>query len=268
MKKKVVSIVLGFMLPLLSCYSQSTNKKDSNANSAAVENFIGKLMSNKQDTSKKVEGTHANPGAVEKNNVITVSSNGKAYRSCPDNHHPHQIDLGLPSGTKWACCNVDASSPKDNGGYYAWGEIKEKRTYNRKTYIHFDCSNETFHNLGKDIAGTKYDVAHVKWGGGWHMPTQSQILELLNNTTSKWTSEYGVRGIMITGSNGGTIFLRAAGYYCYWEHLSAGSYGRYWSSTLYEGDKNTACDLYFKNGSVGWGYSDRYYGRPVRPVAP
>ena len=178
------------------------------------------------------------------------------------------IDLGLPSGTKWACCNVDASSPKDNGGYYAWGEIKEKRTYNWKTYIHFDCSNETFHNLGKDIAGTKYDVAHVKWGGGWHMPTQSQILELLNNTTSKWTSEYGVRGIMIMGSNGGTIFLRAAGYYCYWEHLSAGSYGRYWSSTLYEGDKNTACDLYFKNGSVGWGYSDRYYGRPVRPVAP
>lgn len=268
MKKKVVSIVLGFMLPLLSCYSQSTNKKDSNANSAAVENFIGKLMSNKQDTSKKVEGNHANSAALE-NNIArnNANSKGKAYLPCPDNNHPHQIDLGLPSGTKWACCNVGASTPEGYGGHYAWGETKEKKVYDWNTYIHWDGSKKTFHNLGRDIAGTKYDVAHVKWGGGWHMPTLAQIKELLDNTTSEWTSEKGVAGRKFTGSNGGTIFLPAAGKRWGSGLGSAGYSGDYWSSTLNEGNENYACHLYFFDvGAAHWDFSNRGNGQSVRPV--
>ena len=57
-------------------------------------------------------------------------------QSCPDDNHPHAIDLGLPSGTKWACCNVGATTPEENGGYYAWGETEEKELYDISTYIY------------------------------------------------------------------------------------------------------------------------------------
>lgn len=287
-KNKFIAIVLAFMLPLLSCYSQSNNKKvdktlsnqqdtskkdeANKANSAVVSSFIGKLMSNKQDTSKKVEGNHANSAAVE-NNIApnNAISRGKAYRSCPDNNHPHQIDLGLPSGTKWACCNVGASTPEGYGGYYAWGETKEKKVYDWSTYIHCDGSKGTYHNLGRDIAGTKYDVAHVKWGGDWHMPTLTQIEELFDNTTSKWTSENGVKGRKYTGSNGGLIFLPAAGFRCDSEHYRVGEGGKYRSSSLNE---STEC-----NGCIAWSlgffssydhrvYDHRECGSSVRPVTP
>ena len=109
---------------------------------------------------------------------------------CPDDHHPHQIDLGLPSGTKWACCNVGADKPEAYGGYYAWGETEEKDVYNDVTYqystgedgngdgyyddYHVETSFDVYgvwQSLGDDIAGSQYDVAQVKWGGDWQMPT-------------------------------------------------------------------------------------------------
>ena len=102
---------------------------------------------------------------------------------CPDDNHPHMIDLGLPSGTKWACSNVDddatKQSPTNYGSYYAWGETKEKKVYDWSTYIHCDGTLETCHDIGSDIGGTQYDVAHVKWGGNWQMPTRKQIEELI-----------------------------------------------------------------------------------------
>ena len=61
----------------------------------------------------------------------------ESYLSCPDNHHPHLINLGLPSGTLWACCNVGATTPEGSGGYYAWGETEEKSEgYDWKNYIY------------------------------------------------------------------------------------------------------------------------------------
>lgn len=82
------------------------------------------------------------------------------------------VDLGLPSGTKWASCNVGATKPEEPGGYYAWGETEEKDYYAPSTYIHCDGAyNPLFYDLGSDISGTEYDVAHVKWGGKWCMPT-------------------------------------------------------------------------------------------------
>ena len=88
-------------------------------------------------------------------------------QSCPDDNHPHAIDLGLPSGTKWACCNVGTTTPEGYGGYYAWGETEEKEIYDWTTYIHCDGSMETCHDLGSDIAGSEYDVAHVQWGSNF-----------------------------------------------------------------------------------------------------
>ena len=128
-------------------------------------------------------------------------------QSCPDEHHPHMIDLGLPSGTKWACCNVGADKPEANGGYYAWGETEEKTIYNWSTYIHCDGEDMTCHDLGNDIAGTQYDVAHVKWGDSWVMPSLKQVEELKKYCTAGWDKVNGVKGVMfISKINGNSFF--------------------------------------------------------------
>lgn len=192
----------------------------------------------------------------------------KAYAKCPDGNHPHLIDLGLPSGTKWACCNVGASKPEARGGYYAWGETEEKSVYNRDTYLYVygsDWSDCVY--IGTEISGTKYDVAHVKWGAPWRMPTLTEIRELMSNCTREWTQLNGVDGIRVTGSNGNSVFLPAAG--SRWgESLDFdGSRGHYWSGTLYSNTGISAHDLYFDLGDWAGGCDVRYNGLSVRPVA-
>ena len=194
-----------------------------------------------------------------------------------EDKHPHMIDLGLPSGTKWACCNVGASSPEDYGGYYAWGETEEKSNYTPLTYKYYlgDLDSDGYYydsneyqNIGS-ISGTSYDVAHVKWGGSWRMPTLDEIKELFNKCSWEWTSVNGVSGQKVTGPNGNSIFLPAAGVRDGTEVFGRGSYGYYWSGTLYED---------FSSGAYGFDFSfvgsedhdldvgDRGFGHPVRPV--
>lgn len=123
---------------------------------------------------------------------------------CPDDKHPHMIDLGLPSRTMWACCNVGSPTPEQAGGYYAWGETNTKATYGVNNYRYPG-------HIG-DIAGTEYDVAHTQWGDSWRMPTSEQMYELLCNTNKKWSTYNGVEGYKFTGRNGNSIFIPAAGY--------------------------------------------------------
>ena len=191
----------------------------------------------------------------------------QSYLTCPDDNHPHLIDLGLPSGTKWACCNVGANKPEEYGGYYAWGEVQEKGVYNWDTYQHCNSSDDCLF-LGDDIAGTQYDVARVKWGNDWQMPTYDQMVELLNNTTFTWTSKNGVEGGLFTGSNGGTIFLPAAGDHWYEQDFdNAGWCGAYWLSTQDPWYSNQADGFGFGSFDQLWGYcTDRYVGQSVRPV--
>ena len=194
---------------------------------------------------------------------------------CPDSNHPHLIDLGLPSGTKWACCNVGASSPEQYGGYYAWGETSEKSVYYYETYKYFDYAayqngkdwSDCFQSLGSDIAGTSYDVAHVKWGGKYRMPSYDQCKELVNKCSYKWTTLNGINGGQFTGPSGGTIFMPAAG--DRWDDGldDAGSYGYYWSSTQGPSPSYNACHLYFRSGYADYYYWHRYGGHSVRPVA-
>ncbi len=177
------------------------------------------------------------------------------------------VDLGLPSGTKWACCNVGASSPEEYGNYYAWGETETKEIYNWSTYIHCDGSGETCYEIGHDIQGTQYDVARVKWGGEWMMPTRTQIQELLDNCTHEWTTMNGVNGRRFTGPNGDNIFLPAAGARNEGSLLSAGKSGCYWSSSRLNSDYMCAEELGF-NSAYAWGGDSytRNNGRSVRPV--
>ena len=180
------------------------------------------------------------------------------------------IDLGLPSGTKWANMNMGATSPEEYGSYYAWGETEEKKVYDRSTYIYCDGTYDTYHNLGSDISGTQYDVAHVKWGGNWRMPTIEQIRELLLHSKQEWTELNGVAGTRFKSKiNGNSIFLPAAGYRWDGGLYFACSEGEYWSSTRSpsDADADCACHLFFYSGSVTWNYYARYYGFTVRPVS-
>ena len=186
--------------------------------------------------------------------------------SCPDDNHPHAIDLGLPSGTKWACCNVGAYKPDVYGGYYAWGETEEKEIYDWATYIHCDGTMETCHDIGSDIAGTEYDVAHIQWGGSWVMPSQEQILELVNKCSFSWVKTNGLRGALFTGPGGGTIFLPEADFR--WNEFLECSMpgGYYWSSTLSPKNSNNAYRLCFDSWGGSGGGEYRGIGLTVRPI--
>ncbi len=190
------------------------------------------------------------------------TTTSRAYTTCPDNNHPHIIDLGLPSGTKWACCNVDANKPEDYGGYYAWGETSTKTEYSSSNYRYDQV------NLGNDISGTQYDVAHVKWGGKWQMPTKEQINELDDNCKYEWTTLNGVKGGKFTGPNGNSIFLPAAG--GRWGGELYDGYGRYWSSTQTPpsplGFPLGAYYLGSYSGITDCSSDHRGHGRSVRPV--
>lgn len=190
------------------------------------------------------------------------------YLTCPDNNHPHPIDLGLPSGTKWACCNVGASTPEDYG-YYAWGETSEKSNYTDKTYAYYNSSTGSFNNIGSDIAGTSYDAATVNMGAPWHMPSSAQQQELINNCSHLWTTQNQVNGILVTGPNGGQIFLPASGRRYFGTHYFQGSDGYYWSSSLYPnyGDFH-AYILYFNSDGWQWTFNNRAYGFCIRAVCP
>lgn len=192
----------------------------------------------------------------------------QAYAQCPDDHHPHLIDLGLPSGTKWSCCNVGASSPEENGGYYAWGETEEKSVYDQNTYLHYNKKKGEYVHIEDEISGTQYDVAHVKWGAPWRMPTLKEMQELQENCTREWTQQNGVNGIRVTGPNGNSVFLPAAGHRWGEDLRYAGSFGYYWSGTLlHPGLEDNACYLYFYSDYWHWGSYFRRSGRSVRPVA-
>ena len=169
------------------------------------------------------------------------------------------VDLGLPSGLKWATCNVGASNPGDYGNYYAWGETSTKSSYDSS-----NCSTWE-QNIG-DIAGTSRDAARVNWGGRWRMPRKAEIDELLNNCTWTWTTQNGNNGCRVTGPNGNSIFLPAAGLRHGSSSDCVGFSGHYWGSTPDESNTQGAYCLFF-NGvyhSSDWGI--RHYGRSVRPV--
>ena len=185
------------------------------------------------------------------------------------------IDLGL--SVKWASCNVGATAPEEYGGYYAWGETEEKSNYNWSIYKY--C-NGSYNSMTKYCTSSSYgtvdnkttlepddDVAHVKWGGSWRMPTKAEQNELRNNCTWLWTTLNGVNGYSVTGPNGNSIFLPVAGYRYGAEVLNQGSYGYYWSSSLSSYYSNDAYGLAFGSNDVWSSGISRCFGQSVRPVS-
>lgn len=189
-------------------------------------------------------------------------------------------DLGLPSGTLWAICNLGASSSSEIGDYYAWGETETKDRYIWETYKFFErlASNinwgyyVTCHNIGKDICGTEYDAARVHWGGAWRMPHYDEIKELRRTCWWKLVTEGGVLGYRLYGPNENSIFLPFTGYFLENEVVHT-HLGEYWCGTesIMSGapeDANyTAFTFDFDTGGVNVAAaSSKMCGVVIRPV--
>ena len=232
---------------------------------------------------------------VDENGVVTAISVGIAHitatiRSLSDQctvtvidneseiEHEY-VDLGL--SVKWATFNVGAFNPEDFGTYYAWGETESKGSYTWLTYKWGDYHSKTKYNNNsswgtvdnKTVLELEDDVAHVKWGDSWRMPTKAELYELIGNCTWKWTTLNGVNGYFITSNKSGytdrTIFLPASGGRDNMDLYEANYVGSYWSSSLFDSNSpNDSYYLYFDSIYVDWSSNGRYNGFSVRPVCP
>ena len=190
------------------------------------------------------------------------------------------VDLGLPSGTLWAKCNIGAEKESDFGLYFSWGEIvgykdassgKEFSESDYKFGVNYNPYFTKYHPEVDSLTTLlpEDDAASVNMGGSWHMPSKEQFEELYNSsyTTTTWTTRNGINGRLITSkTNGNTLFLPAPGCCDYGFVASIGSYGYYWSSSLSEDYPSFAGSLYFNSDGIGEEYYDRYGGQSVRGV--
>ena len=208
------------------------------------------------------------------------------YESHPD--ETAAVDLGL--SVKWAPFNIGAEKPEDNGDYFSWGETEPKSRYGFEDYILGDTTdfwemkfykynNDTIFGTvdGRTVLEPQDDAAHVKWGGGWRMPTKAEWEELRNCCTWTWDTVSGVSGLRIISNKPGytdrSIFLPAASY-CTGDIMNHSDYEMsdymswYWSSTLSDTDgPEYTGSLLFDSNSISWG-GHRVVGASIRPVVP
>ncbi len=198
----------------------------------------------------------------------------KNDKNIVDGNHEY-VDLGLPSGTLWATCNVGASKPEEYGDYYAWGEIEPKKTYEYENYklgtkegkVTKYCTNSSWGVVDNKLELLpEDDAATVNWGSSWCMPSKDQFDELKSSdyTTIEQTTLNGVAGVKVTSKkNGKTLFFPETGEYWYGK-CSHNDMGTYWTRSVEETGSTAAyvVDLY----SGGWGVRPRPTGYPVRPV--
>ena len=195
---------------------------------------------------------------------------------------PEAIDLGLPSGIKWASFNLGATRPEEYGDYFAWGETEpNKNSYNWSNYKWCDGTESTLTKYNTDSAygivdnktvlDSEDDVTIVRLGDKWRMPHEAEWTELLDECTWTWTNRSNVEGILVTGKNGNSIFIPGAGG---WDrtYYSNDSRGIYWSSSIDMLDPYQAWvisfdpDYVFDSDYLYMGTADRSHGLPVRPV--
>lgn len=166
------------------------------------------------------------------------------------------VDLGL--SVKWANFNIGATSPEEYGDYYAWGETEVKKNYSSETY--------TAKNASGNISGTQYDVASVKWGGSWRLPTQEEFKELMQKCTKSWTTMEGVKGLKLTAPNGNSIFLPAGGFSTS-KQKYVGTDGDYWTGTGINGNYAKEVYLSITDKLVKYENASRSEGLSVRAVS-
>ena len=209
--------------------------------------------------------------AYATNSAGTSYGEQKSFTTALNPNGHEYVDLGLPSGLKWATCNVGASCPEDYGGFYAWGETETKESYSTSTSHTFGYAYSQL--LEQGVVDEEYnltpahDAATVNWGGDWRMPTKEEQEELLNNCNWTWTTRNGVNGYVVTGTNGNQIFLPFAGYHGSSNVISLGENGCYWSSRLEKTDTDVAYGFKLDDCSQKvLCYYRLYIGQSIRPV--
>jgi hypothetical protein len=168
------------------------------------------------------------------------------------------VDLGLPSGTKWATMNIGASSETDYGNYYQYGKGAAQ---------YAATSGDSKYSGTEEPLAASADTAVQVWGGSWHMPTRAQIQELTANTTYEWVINYkgsGINGGTFTATNGAVLFFPAAGSWYNGSQRSVGDLGYYWGSS--PNGSGHAYYLFFFNDGAFEGNLGRSDGYSVRPV--
>lgn len=247
----------------------------------SITEFLSLFDSNTSVSSKKKETVSVDDEETRIVNEKPQSQSQPQPQPQPQPHNPsfihngHEyVDLGLPSGTLWATCNVGATKPEDYGDYFAWGETNKKDVYQLNNYQFFESKGFLTIILSKynriDYLTTlelSNDAANQNWGGSWHMPTSTDWRELHKECTWTWINKDGHIGYMVKSkSNGNGIFLPAAGWHNGTGLKRTGKYGGYWSSSLYERGSIYAVDVLFDNSVVSRFSDNRYHGQSVRPV--
>ncbi len=189
------------------------------------------------------------------------------------------VDLGLPSGTVWATCNVGADNVNECGDYFAWGEVRVKVSYNCKNYAFYTGPYEEITKYRTSTSSVNGDgllqllksddVATQEWGAPWHMPSADQAQELMDNCRRTWVMSYNgmaVNGMLLTGPNGNKLFLPAAGFYNGRKLTGLGRVGDYWLLDLFEESGYGALVLDFNQNDCANGVANRHMGQSVRPV--
>ncbi|MBR5831997.1 MAG: hypothetical protein IKY79_05210 [Bacteroidales bacterium] len=248
------------------CWSISPNPTIDN-NKTTDGNGVGEFTS---DITGLTNGTTYYVRAYATNSKGTAYGEEKSFTTLPGVNGYAYVDLGLPSGLKWATCNVGATTPEEYGNYYAWGETTTKTEYTEENYTLYG------QELGDISGNTTYDVARANWGSTWRMPTKEELEELANNCTWTWITQNGVNGMKVVGSNGNSIFLPASGVINGSLLDGVGLGGNIWTSTP---DFNETCCSYSYNfhgytdingnynedHSIYWG--SRGIGYAIRPVS-
>jgi hypothetical protein len=272
----MILLLMAWLMPLNAHAANTVGdvNGDHEVNIADVNAVIDIILGGSGDTTAAdVNGDHE-VNIADVNTIIDIILRGAA----PSQNH-EWVDLGLPSGTLWATCNVGASSPEEYGDYFAWGETAPKEVYDISTYKWCNgtydtmtkyCSDSLFGTVdGKKMLEPEDDAAYMNWGASWRMPTVDQLDELLHKCNIEQTTMNGVTGYLVTGPNGNAIFLPTAGC-CIGESLSSeGEEGCYWSNKLdtyfncvyglnvtsWDSDPRHGIDIY-----------SRWCGLTVRPV--
>ncbi|MCF0202412.1 MAG: hypothetical protein HUK08_03510 [Bacteroidaceae bacterium] len=202
--------------------------------------------------------------------ILLFCVSGNAQK--PQTHNAHEyVDLGLPSGVKWATCNVGANRPEEYGDYFAWGETSAKSDYSPSNCLTYNKNMAQMYSSGilssEGALAPSYDAAAKNWGGLWRIPTLNEIKELIGNTIETWTTKNGVYGRKLTSRhNGKSIFLPATGYRHGTSLYDDGVDGYFWSSTPLE--DGSQCSYLLLNFSDYFDWYDyrRFHGFTVRPV--
>ena len=217
--------------------------------------------------------------------LIAMATTARAQENMINGHE--YVDLGLPSGTLWATCNVGATNPEEYGDYFAWGEtvgykINDSHSFDWANYKWCNgskdkltkyCDKSNYGNNGftdnKTELDLEDDAAYVNWGSNWRMPSREQFQELIDNCNWEWTTFKGVYGQKATSKkNGNRIFFPAGGWRTSEGWMRGGANGKCWSRSLSTDDPNFAYYLNFFSDSndVVWYFIYRRFGYNVRPV--